>query len=120
MHSDKAGNTAPTEHSLKATSRMGMLSLWYFISAKVLAVYQTLRKTIYWFTKDITLWKFFNSKAEIPTNIINTLTYCRGLRSQMIPRAILAVEHPMPDMRKTITHTKRDKLVLQFGGWTWG
>ena len=48
-----------------------------------------------------------------------------GLCGQMIPRAVLAVVmllvwHHVPGSSKVMTHTKRDTLALQVGGWAWG
>jgi hypothetical protein len=38
----------------------------------------------------------------------------------MLAVALLLVGPPMPDRSKGMTQTKRDTLVLQVGGWTWG
>jgi len=34
--------------------------------------------------------------------------------------SLLLVGSPMPDRSKVMTQTKRDNLVLQFGGLAWG
>ena len=78
---------------------------------------------------DLLLCSTCNKYCEIvlllPPNGIPALTLCRGLRDQMIPRAMLAVAllllgSPMPDRSKVMTQTERDVLVLQVGGWAWG
>jgi len=62
------------------------------------------------------------ARVGFPTKVSLLLTQWWGFCGQMILRPMLAVAQllavPCADRSKTMTHIKKDTLILQAGSWT--